>query len=382
MATQALLKSLCYDPRGQDTVQQTKAGLPYYDGNPYDFEQWHFVVMGKYDAYASKKDVEVQTQDRIELSVKVIEGLKNDALKCAMDLGRDVVVAPDGVLRIAEAIEASWAGKLEIATKELYREGGKKDGVLARVPGESMASYVSRRRRLYRSLTTHDKTFSIPEHLTHRSPTAVGSSRRHIDPRIVFNLCVHQCHEHVGHMLMKSQKMFVGRMSTMLMTTKMTCRTMQRTGANHAVRMESSVTWWIAWNKTLCSWQLTALSAMRTCASTVCMWKKSCTASDPNKSWKSRDVESLSSMRREIRHAGLVDGRATGLVIKFAQILLEIDQHLEARRGHGTPIGAETCRRRQKAHEGQRSAERCRETHILPDESAIQSRSSNCASHE
>ena len=71
MAIQALLKSLCCDPRGQDTVQQTNAGLPYYDGNPYDFEQWHFVVMGKYDAYASKKDVEVQTQDLIELSVKV-----------------------------------------------------------------------------------------------------------------------------------------------------------------------------------------------------------------------------------------------------------------------------------------------------------------------
>ena len=115
--------------------------------------------MGKYDAYASKKDVEVQTQDLIELSVKVIEGLKDDALKCDMDLCRDVVVAPDGVLRIAEAIKASWAGKLEIATKELYREGGKKDG------GESMASYVSRRRRWYRSFTTLDKTFSIPEHL-------------------------------------------------------------------------------------------------------------------------------------------------------------------------------------------------------------------------
>ena len=49
MATQALLKSLCYDPREQDTVQQTKAGLPYYDENPCDFEQWHFVVMGKHD---------------------------------------------------------------------------------------------------------------------------------------------------------------------------------------------------------------------------------------------------------------------------------------------------------------------------------------------
>ena len=61
IATQALLKSLCYDPRGQDTVQQTKSGLPYYDGNPYDFEQWHFVVMGKYDAYASKRDRSTRT---------------------------------------------------------------------------------------------------------------------------------------------------------------------------------------------------------------------------------------------------------------------------------------------------------------------------------
>ena len=90
MATQALLKSLYYDPRGPDTVQQTKAGLPYYDGNPYDFEQWHFVVMGKFDAYVSKKDIDARDQDRIELSVKVIEGLKDDALKCTMDLGRDV----------------------------------------------------------------------------------------------------------------------------------------------------------------------------------------------------------------------------------------------------------------------------------------------------
>ena len=146
-------------------MQQTKAGLLYNDGNPYDFEQWHFVVMGKYDAYASKRDKEVRRQDRVELSVKVIEGLKDDALQCAIDLGREVVVAPDGVLKIAEAIKASWAGKLEIATKKLYRDGGKKDGVLARVSGKNMASYVSRRRRWYRSLTTLDKTFSIPEHL-------------------------------------------------------------------------------------------------------------------------------------------------------------------------------------------------------------------------
>ena len=161
----------------------------------------------------------------------------------------------------------------------------------------------------------------------------------------------------------------------MLMTTKMTCRTMQRTGANHAVRMESSVMWWIAWNKTLCvhSWQLTALSAMRTCAktfrsaftqnvplssdvnkhvNTVCMWKKSCTAFDQNQSWRSRNVGSMSSMRREIRRPGLVDGRAIGLVIKFAHILLEVDQHLAARRGHGTPMSRDVSKTDKKHMKG------------------------------
>ena len=110
MATQSWLKSLSCDPRGQDTVQQTKSGLPCYDGNPYNIEQWYFVVLRKYDDYASNPDKYIMKQHHIELSVKVIEGLKNDALKCAMDFARDVAVAPDGDLKIVDAIKASWAG--------------------------------------------------------------------------------------------------------------------------------------------------------------------------------------------------------------------------------------------------------------------------------
>ena len=64
MATQALLKSLYYDPREQDTVQQTKAGLPYYDDNPCDFEQWHFVVMGKHDPVPGRQAVQNSTGRR------------------------------------------------------------------------------------------------------------------------------------------------------------------------------------------------------------------------------------------------------------------------------------------------------------------------------
>ena len=39
-------------------MQQTKAGLPYYDDNPCDFEQWHFVVMGNHHQVPGRKAVQ------------------------------------------------------------------------------------------------------------------------------------------------------------------------------------------------------------------------------------------------------------------------------------------------------------------------------------
>ena len=115
--------------------------------------------MGKHDSYGLK---ESKQQDRVELATKVVEGLTDDALKCAMDLGRDQPIAEDGDVKIAKATKESWAGKLETATKELYREGGKKDGVLARAIGERMSSYVSRRKRWYRRTRSfHPRTFAV-----------------------------------------------------------------------------------------------------------------------------------------------------------------------------------------------------------------------------
>ena len=157
MATQALLKSLCYDSRGQDTVQQTKAGLPYYDGNPYDFEQWHFVVLGKYDAYARKRDKEAREQDRIELSVKVIKGLKDDALKCAMDLGRDVVEDCGS--------DQSFLGWQARDCNEKTLPRGRKEGQSLGTCARREHGFLLVAPPWYRSLTTLDKTFSIPEHL-------------------------------------------------------------------------------------------------------------------------------------------------------------------------------------------------------------------------
>ena len=125
MATQALLKSLCYDPRGQDMHGSAE-------------QSWTAMVLRCDAAVRRVREQARQGHHHIELSVK--------------DLVRDVVVARDGVQKIAEAIKASWADKKEIATKELHCESGKQDGVVGTREGESMASCVSRRRA--RCLTT------------------------------------------------------------------------------------------------------------------------------------------------------------------------------------------------------------------------------------
>ena len=79
-----------------------------------------------------------------------------------MDLGREEVIAADGILKIAQAIKTSRAGKLEIVTKELYSKGGKKDGVVARILRESMASHASRRRRWRTSVRSLDREIAAP----------------------------------------------------------------------------------------------------------------------------------------------------------------------------------------------------------------------------
>ena len=52
-----------------------------------------------------------------------------------------------------------------IETKELYREGAKLGGVLSRQNGESMASYIQRRRRWFAKLIALDAAYKVPETL-------------------------------------------------------------------------------------------------------------------------------------------------------------------------------------------------------------------------
>ena len=177
----------------------------------------------------------------------------------------------------------------------------------------------------------------------------------------------------------------------MLITTKMTCRTMQRTDATHAVRTESSVTWWITWNKTSCvhSWQLIALSAMRTFFGREQACQHGVHVERVVHSFRPKSELEIKKRREHVEQAKRNSTcRTCGWKGHWAG-----DQVCPNFVGNRSVLGSSTSpwsanwsrdvsKTDKKAHEGQRSAERCRETHILPDESAIQSRSSHCASHE
>ena len=68
-------------------MQNDKAGQPIYSGSAGLFEEWKFRVLAKWDALAGSKAEELEDK-RTSLASKVVDALRDDAMKIAMDLGR------------------------------------------------------------------------------------------------------------------------------------------------------------------------------------------------------------------------------------------------------------------------------------------------------
>ena len=133
-------------------MQNDKAGQPIYSGTVGFYEEWKFRVMAKWDAMGGLKE-EDKISKRKELASKVLDALKDDAMKIAMDIGLEVLIAEDGVPKLVEKMAKQVNTKSELEATELYKEGGKKKtGPLSRQHGESMLGYVFRRRRWWSRL--------------------------------------------------------------------------------------------------------------------------------------------------------------------------------------------------------------------------------------
>ena len=102
------------------------------------------------------------TQARTEMVQKVLEGLREEAFELARDIGVDVLTQPGGLRKFVKKLRDVVFPRASEEARELFK-AGQKPGSLARQNGESMLSYVSRRRRWWKLLKTLDGSIELSE---------------------------------------------------------------------------------------------------------------------------------------------------------------------------------------------------------------------------
>ena len=110
--------------------------------------------MDEATSYASKA--------RTETVHRVLEGLRDEAFELARDIGVESLTARGGLRSFVEKIREVVFPRATEEARELFR-AGQKHGVISRQAGESMLSYVSRRRRWWKLLRTLDTTIELSE---------------------------------------------------------------------------------------------------------------------------------------------------------------------------------------------------------------------------
>ena len=139
-------------------VDETRQGMFIYDGAPSRYNEWEFRTMLKWEA------VKDDDRKRREITSSIVDSLRGDASQAAMDLGRERLMAEDGVPQLASALLAAAFPKQKSEAKDLYKAGHNEAGVLSRQRGESMVNFVSRRRRWWMKLKTMDSTIELSTH--------------------------------------------------------------------------------------------------------------------------------------------------------------------------------------------------------------------------
>ena len=149
------LATLRYE-RAAPKTNESKQGIPIFDGTPSGFYEWEFRSMTRYHA--------TEEEDRRKLASKLCEGLTGESLKVAMSLGIDKLAQKDGVLKLVEALRLHMFPMATAEARELFK-AGQRPGILSRQAGEPFISYISRRRRWYELLTQLDPKLEIPNAL-------------------------------------------------------------------------------------------------------------------------------------------------------------------------------------------------------------------------
>ena len=165
MSRAPLLTGLIYNASLRGDVGDSKKGILYYDGSAAGFEVWNYRVQVKLGAMNSIQDAQERDQKLVEFGSYIVEGLSDEALLIAIDLGVNTLNTPTGVKQLVDKMRESIREAKDDEISELYRLGAQTTGPLIRQRGEPMQSYISRRKRWWTRIRELDSSFNVSETL-------------------------------------------------------------------------------------------------------------------------------------------------------------------------------------------------------------------------
>ena len=87
----AYLEGLTYG--SQEALPETRTGMPLYSGSSHRFKEWQFKIQSRMRSVNAIQDGDLKGQKLASLVSSVIDALSDDALKIAMDMTEEELVA-------------------------------------------------------------------------------------------------------------------------------------------------------------------------------------------------------------------------------------------------------------------------------------------------
>eukprot|EP00435_Cladocopium_sp_Y103_P059746 s828_g21.t1 len=147
--------------RQEISSTEGKAGVPRYDGDPLRLMEYSFRV--RLRQAREKQMAEDELKKQGPLGLRLIDGLRGAALHVARNLPVDKLGESGGVDYLLKSLNDTLRPRSKQEARELYQCGAQYGGVLSRQRGESIPSYVLRRKAWYRMMTDLDPDLKLPD---------------------------------------------------------------------------------------------------------------------------------------------------------------------------------------------------------------------------
>ena len=138
-----------------------KSGVPCFSGQVTKLAEYQFRVRVRQSM--EKTLTEDDLRKRGPLGVRLIDGLKGPALQVARGLPIDKLSEEGGPSFLLKSLQPAFQPRVKQEARDLYQVGAQNGGMLSRQSGESMVSYVLRRRTWHDMMTGLDAGLTLPD---------------------------------------------------------------------------------------------------------------------------------------------------------------------------------------------------------------------------